>query len=144
MNSFTGIFQHRYEPTHVPPMYWLNLPPPSPNLKSPPCSQHLWKILLLKDLVIKTNNKKAYLIYKLLKYYLILCYLISKICDTSFKNDLIEGNTREQLYEKLSSCILLPNVSLFLPHAQIKKTVIFIESFVAWFFCKTLGADLEK
>ena len=48
--------------------------PPSPLLplhqilKSPPCSKHLWKTQLLKDLVIKTNNKKVYLIYKLLKY----------------------------------------------------------------------------
>ena len=69
-----------------------------------------------------------------------MCYLISKINDASFKNYLIKEKTGGKLYEKFPSCILLPNVSLFLPQCtdqsqpfpntwcrKPRKTVIFTE-----------------
>ena len=43
MKSFTGIFQHHFNPCPCSPMYWVN--PPSNFEESPllPCSQHLWE-----------------------------------------------------------------------------------------------------
>ena len=41
-------------PEGPPPLHQILKSPPPP---CPPCSQHLWETLLLKDLGIKTKNK---------------------------------------------------------------------------------------